>query len=50
MSGATFPWTFNQAFEIRTAPPLDTTNVSQQGRKATGVSQQGTRTTEVSHQ
>jgi len=41
MSGATFDWTFPQAFAIRTAPPLTEATLSQLGQDTT-LSQNGT--------
>lgn len=47
--GASFAWTFDQAFAGNTAPKLDQAVVVKRGRLSTRLSKRGTQTTEVSH-
>jgi len=49
MSGATFDWTFDQAFAVRDAPPLMDTTVTPRGRKYTAISERGRAAVGISH-
>lgn len=42
MTGATFDWTFPQAFAGNTAPPLGRTDVTRRGTEANGLTERGT--------